>query len=566
MGEKGSNGFRVVVVGGGVAGLTLANALEQGGIDYVLLERRSEVAPQVGASIGIFSNGARILDQLGAWKEVRAGADPIRVFYTRNSKGDLLTAPDYSPPLLTARTGYRNAWGERQNLLRVLSENLKDPSKVFVGKDLADIKHDANGVTAVCTDGSSFHGDVLVGADGVFSKTRTKMWDLAESDHPDVVKADKNSMIAEYNCLFGISKGVNFPQLAPGDVNSSYNPGRCALTIAAEGGKVYWFVQERLDGIHHRTDIPRYTDDDARAFVARNGDIIHLPGVTLADLWQKTVSSRLVAIEEAKFNLWHWGRIACVGDAVHKSTPNLGIGGNSAVESAAAIANGIKRLADSWSATGRRPSQQDVERMLDEYQRGRQLRAAAVVDASGFLARAQSMRDPSTRLFVKYVIPRLSEFLPEMMGNAMIGATKLDFLPLPMASLTGTKPFNPTQGDGLRESKLKRMLFALPLLALVFAAGWVMNAEPAGAWATALRDSGTLELPTGSVPILRTFYHIPGFDDFIALVNTFFFPTVYNTDPVSRRQLTSFLTDGAVLVTIWIFESTRRANMLTPLQ
>lgn len=376
-------------------------------------------------------------------------------------------------------------------------------------------------------------------------------------------------MISEYNCLFGISKGVACSKLTAGDVNTTYCSGRALLSVTAEGGKVYWFAQERLPETYRLGNIPRYTDDDAKDFVSRHRDMVVVPGpngLTLADLWEKMVSSRLVAIEEAKFKLWHWGRIGCVGDSIHKATPNLGIGGNSAVESAASIANGIKRLADSTKAAGRRPTQQEVEQMLADYKSAREVRAAAVVDASGFLARAQNIHGLSSRFFVNYLLPKLSEFLPELMSNALIGATKLDFLPLPAASLSGTMPFNPSQGDGLRESKLKRMLLALPLLGLSFAGLWVMDATPAMEWAKALRDSGTLKLPTGPIPIIRSFYHLPSFDDFVALINTFFFPSLYNTDPVSRRQLTSFLTDGTVLLTIWIFESARRANMLTPLQ
>ena len=485
------------------------------------------------------------------------------------------------------RTGYATAWGERQNLLQVLYENLKDQSKILVNKDLANIKHEATGVTAICADGSSFRGDILIGADGVFSKTRTKMWELAASDHPDLIEAEKNcecqqkalstparaylltrlGMISEYNCLFGISKGVACSKLSPGDVNTSYNSGRCCLSITAEGNKVYWFAQERLPETYRLGNIPRYTEADAADFVARHGDLIVVPGPngsTLADLWQTTVSSRLVAIEEAKFKLWHWGRIGCIGDSIHKSTPNLGVGGNSAIESAAAVANGIKHLADSWRATGRCPAQSEVEKMLAEYRQIREVRATAVVDASGFLARAQNIHGLSTRLFVHYLLPWLTEFLPELMGDATVGAVKLDFLPLPMASLTGTKPFNPTQGHGRRESKLKRTLLALPLFGLFFAALWVLNAESIIAPAAAIRDSGIFK-PI-DVPILRTFYHIQGLDDFLALINIFFFPSVYNIDPVSRQQLISFLTDGTVLLTIWIFESARRANFLTPLQ
>jgi 2-polyprenyl-6-methoxyphenol hydroxylase-like FAD-dependent oxidoreductase len=69
--------FKVVVCGGGVAGLTLANCLERAKIDYVLLEAREEIAPQLGASIGLGPNGSRILDQLGAFDIVLKECYPL---------------------------------------------------------------------------------------------------------------------------------------------------------------------------------------------------------------------------------------------------------------------------------------------------------------------------------------------------------------------------------------------------------------------------------------------------------------------------------------------------------
>ena len=61
---------KVLIAGGSVAGLALANSLEQIGIDYLVLEQWHEIAPDVGASIGIFPNGFRILDQLGCYKAI----------------------------------------------------------------------------------------------------------------------------------------------------------------------------------------------------------------------------------------------------------------------------------------------------------------------------------------------------------------------------------------------------------------------------------------------------------------------------------------------------------------
>ncbi|KAJ4178102.1 hypothetical protein NW755_013441 [Fusarium falciforme] len=54
-------GFKVIIVGGSVAGLSVANMLEQFDIDYVL-KAYPHIAPQVGASIGILPNGFYILD------------------------------------------------------------------------------------------------------------------------------------------------------------------------------------------------------------------------------------------------------------------------------------------------------------------------------------------------------------------------------------------------------------------------------------------------------------------------------------------------------------------------
>jgi 2-polyprenyl-6-methoxyphenol hydroxylase-like FAD-dependent oxidoreductase len=73
MAVKGRPDFRAIIVGGSVAGLTLAHAFEKAGINYVLLEARDTIAPSLGASILLFPNGATILDQLGIYENM----DPI---------------------------------------------------------------------------------------------------------------------------------------------------------------------------------------------------------------------------------------------------------------------------------------------------------------------------------------------------------------------------------------------------------------------------------------------------------------------------------------------------------
>lgn len=86
--------MKVIIVGGSITGLTLANMLERIGVDYVLLEAHSEIAPQVGASIGMWPYGLRILDQLGCY-------EPIRALIDKPLERGVLVGPDGKPLLTT---------------------------------------------------------------------------------------------------------------------------------------------------------------------------------------------------------------------------------------------------------------------------------------------------------------------------------------------------------------------------------------------------------------------------------------------------------------------------------
>lgn len=72
-----STALRVITVGGGVSGLTLASALEKADVEYVLLESREEFAPSLGACIAINGNGGRILNQLGCYEPIESHMIPL---------------------------------------------------------------------------------------------------------------------------------------------------------------------------------------------------------------------------------------------------------------------------------------------------------------------------------------------------------------------------------------------------------------------------------------------------------------------------------------------------------
>ena len=87
----GKSDFKVVIGGGSIAGLTLANMLQLHDIDFVVLELYAEMAPQVGASIGMLPHGNRILDQLGLFQKILDLCPPIDSFHFRDETGKIIS-------------------------------------------------------------------------------------------------------------------------------------------------------------------------------------------------------------------------------------------------------------------------------------------------------------------------------------------------------------------------------------------------------------------------------------------------------------------------------------------
>ena len=90
-------------VGGGFAGLTLANALQHVHTDYLLLESKPVIDPHVGASVGLTPNGGRILDQLSCYGDMEKKIEPLDLAGTYGANGDDLVPKSDGFQLVSAR-------------------------------------------------------------------------------------------------------------------------------------------------------------------------------------------------------------------------------------------------------------------------------------------------------------------------------------------------------------------------------------------------------------------------------------------------------------------------------
>ncbi|CAD6448953.1 adfad4e9-b5e3-45ae-8931-93e470393dc3 [Sclerotinia trifoliorum] len=452
--------MKVVIVGGSIAGLTLAHCLSRYGIDYVVLERRNDIAPQVGASVSLMPNGSRILDQLGMFDTVSENIEPCVFMQTWDEDGRLLSETD-SPILTGKRLGYTITFLEREKLLEILYGNLPDKSKVLTGKFVRSIEQNDKEAVVICEDGTKYSGDVIAGADGIHSIIRSEMRRQIANEGSEkdleALKRDDIALSAEYSCLFGISNPI--PGLKIGNTHRSSGKRASTLLFGGVDGRIYWFLFTQNEQRNFGEDIPRYKKGDETNHVAKHMDH-HVSGnILFSEVWKHRVVANFVAVEEMENEHWFWNRVACLGDSIHKMTPNLGQGANCAIESAAEMANSLAKV---LRDDGGKPTIEEIRSALLLYHEKRNIRANLIVKAANKFTRVEALATTGDWVASMFILPRLGDILADRGAKVQVGATRLDCLPIPKRALEGTMPWSMNSGIG--KKKKKRAQLALPFL------------------------------------------------------------------------------------------------------
>ncbi|KYK60561.1 cytochrome P450 monooxygenase [Drechmeria coniospora] len=329
--------FKVLIVGGSVAGLTLAHCLEKLDIRYEILEKHDEIAPQVGASVGIMPNGALILDQLGLFDDIESVIEPLEMAKIRYPDGFYFKS-EY-PLTMRAYFGYPISFLERQKFLSILYSKLHHKDRVHTGQKVLSVR-DCGSHAVMKTADTEYTGHLVVGADGVHSIVRSELWKLANKFKAGTFQEDeKNALKVEYACIYGISTRV--PGVKDGVQLSLISRGVTIHIFNGTNCKVFWFVIVRLEKNDVGSDRPRYDDMHARKICDSLQREKVDADLTFGDVWVNCDIFKMTPLEEGLYERWHFGRLFCIGDAVHKLTPNLGQGANLAIEDAAALANAL---------------------------------------------------------------------------------------------------------------------------------------------------------------------------------------------------------------------------------
>ncbi|MEV5744436.1 FAD-dependent monooxygenase [Microbispora rosea] len=339
---------KALIIGGGIAGPVTAMALRRAGIDSEVFEAYDRGAEGVGAFLTLAVNGLEALRLLDLHDLVRDLGMDTPVMEIRNARGRLLATT--SQPSRTLR---------RADLYQALrDEAVRRGVRIHYGKRLTGASATANGVRAVFADGGEAEGDLLVGADGLRSRTRA----LIDPDAPR----------ARYVGLLNTG-GYAEEVRAPG------RPGVCYFIFGRRcffgymihpEGQVWWFANppsrremppEELAAItpeRWRARLMDLFEGDAgpmREIIAATPDI--LPGWNTYDF--------------PRVPKWSGERMVLVGDAAHATSPSSGQGASMAVEDAVVLGKCLRDVPDTAKAFAafERLRRERVERVVAQGKR-----------------------------------------------------------------------------------------------------------------------------------------------------------------------------------------------------
>jgi 2-polyprenyl-6-methoxyphenol hydroxylase-like FAD-dependent oxidoreductase len=358
------NAQRVLIAGGGIAGMAAWRAMRQQGIQSVVIERRSNAADE-GLAINLPGNAIAALHRLGLGEAIERLGHPVRKREYRTRDDRLLAAIDEDA-----------FWGEtmrpravrRSDLLAMLGEGL-DASALKAGSAIAKIYAEENAAHVRLDDGECLSGPLLVGADGVRSLVR---------------QASVGASVATAARIASASWRFMAPN--PGVDGWTLWTGECGmvLLLPVDDKAVYgWFTLSTpgVEANHLEAIREAFSDFPGRVREALHWALDHPQSIHHSP------------IEEVKVPRWTAERIVLIGDAAHATAPVWAQGGALAMEDALALAHLIAQ-SDDMSSLGRR------------FEALRRPRVAHVQSMTDRLSKAARLPYSLRKLIMPFVTPR----------------------------------------------------------------------------------------------------------------------------------------------------------------
>ncbi|KAL8857823.1 MAG: hypothetical protein Q9178_005579 [Gyalolechia marmorata] len=370
---------QVLIVGGGIGGLTLAALCRKLNISCLVLERSKKVTP-AGAGISLAPNALRVLDQLGIYDDiVRHGQTLDKIIIHRNrTKWRTL---DWSR--VTSPFGYPVYSIERHHFHHLLYRAADGDNTVLLDCSVVDLVDDAaeRHVHVKLANGAQINADVVVGADGIRSATRRILARQAGLDGKNTIRFTGRVHMSGYT--------APMENLGPKNlgVGNWLFYDDCTLTTWPCIDNRQWFIGVKQVERQGQEDMNRSVWANATPALVNEayGTRFHPFAETgqfkdIVDRSERVIASNV--FEEVDFPTMSKGRVALLGDAAHSMTSFFGQGACQAIEDATELANSLHQHFHKSSLPPSQAEQQppssNLIPLLQTYSKTRTHRAKAV--------------------------------------------------------------------------------------------------------------------------------------------------------------------------------------------
>ena len=330
--------LKVLIAGGGIGGLAAAIALLKRGFDVEVYEQAGELR-EIGAGIQISPNGNRALHALGVFETLQklacdSDSKEIRLWNTGKTwklfdLGDAAVRK-YGFPYMTVF---------RPDFLRVLGDEVRrlKPDALNLKARILGMNQNADSVTLELADGRKVQGDVLIGADGVHTKTRPALFGSDPILFSGMVAWRTLIPMDALPERFRRSVAVNW-----------VGPGGHLVHYPVQGGKIMNFVGT-LEGNTWESapwSAPATREECVAAFAGWHDDI-HTMMACAPSFTKWALCGR------GFLDTWTKGRATLLGDACHPTLPFLAQGAVHTIEDAVVLARCLEKYTEVPSALRR---------------------------------------------------------------------------------------------------------------------------------------------------------------------------------------------------------------------
>jgi salicylate hydroxylase len=359
--------MKIIIIGAGLGGLTAASALLDRGFDVTVLEQAAQLK-EIGAGVQLSSNATGVLYRLGLGPALeKIASEPAGKRVRLWNTGQPWPLFDLGA-ISRERFGYPYFTLHRADLHTVLADGVRqrNPDAIRLGVKVA--RHEQHGdgrVTVHGANGDSWTADLVIGADGVHSRTREALFG------PD---APRFSGIMAWR---GVIRAADLPAHMREPYGSNWvGPGAHVIQYPLRGGELVNFVGAvEGGGWEVESWSERGTHEECLAdFAGWHEDVqAMIRAVDVPYKWALMVREPMPQ--------WSKGSVTLLGDACHPTLPFLAQGAGMALEDGYILARALAQYGG------------DLPDALRRYEAARHERTARIVRGSA--ANAERFHNPA---------------------------------------------------------------------------------------------------------------------------------------------------------------------------